>query len=81
MLAHIELVILAKLRRREGLSLALVDETTSHRQAMWISPDVTLRFEYHGPMPEINRAWLQELIDTANSPGGLRFVPEPDASH
>jgi hypothetical protein len=80
-LAHIELVILAKLRRRESLSLALNDETTSHRQAMWISPDVTLRFEYHGPMPEINRTWLQELVDTANSPGGLRLVPEPDVSH
>ncbi|KHK96622.1 hypothetical protein LK09_14980 [Microbacterium mangrovi] len=76
-LAHIELVILAKLRRRESLSLALIDEKTSLRQSMWISPDVTLRFEYSGPMPEINRLWLQELIDTANSPGGLRLVPEP----
>ena len=80
-LAHIELVILAKLRRREGLSLALTDEDTTNRQAMWISPDVTLRFEYDAPMPEINRVWLQDLIDTANSPGGLRVVPEPEASH
>jgi hypothetical protein len=31
-------------------------------------------------MPEINRTWLQELVDTANSPGGLRLVPEPDVS-
>jgi hypothetical protein len=77
-LAHIELVILAKLRRREALSLALTDEQTERRQAMWISPDVTLRFEYDAAMPEINRAWLQELIDTANSPGGLRLIPEPE---
>lgn len=76
-LAHLELVILAKLRRRESLSLALTDESTSHRQAMWISPDVMLRFEYRAPMPDINRRWLQELVDTANSPGGLRVVPEP----
>jgi hypothetical protein len=82
-LAHIELVILAKLRRREALSLALTDDATSRRQAMWISPDVTLRFEYDAPMPDINRLWLQELIDTANSSGGLRLIPEPtaDASH
>jgi hypothetical protein len=73
-----ELVIMAKLRRRESLSLALNDAATTRRQAMWISPDVTLRFEYDGEMPEINRAWLQELIDTANSPGGLRLVPEPE---
>ncbi|WP_295014876.1 hypothetical protein [uncultured Microbacterium sp.] len=76
-LAHFELVILAKLRRHESLALALADATTGARQAMWVSPEVTLRFEYDGPMPEINRLWLQELVDTANSPGGLRLVPEP----
>ena len=37
-LAHVELVIMAKLRRRENLSFAIVDEATSVRQAMWISP-------------------------------------------
>jgi hypothetical protein len=76
-LAHLELVILAKLRRRESLSLVIVDDATHLRQAMWISPDVTLRFEYDKPMPEINRRWLELLIDTANSRGGLRIVPEP----
>ncbi|GAA1528573.1 hypothetical protein HD600_002483 [Microbacterium ginsengiterrae] len=80
-LAHLELVILAKLRRQESFSLALTDAKTSNRQAMWVSPDLTLRFEYEGSMPEINRRWLQELIDTANSPGGLQIVPEPDISH
>ena len=77
-LAHVELVVLAKLRRRENLSFALVDEKTSLRQSMWISPDTTLRFEYDGPMPEINRLWLQDLVDTANSSTGLRLVPEPE---
>ncbi|MEI3846791.1 MULTISPECIES: hypothetical protein [unclassified Microbacterium] len=77
-LAHVELVIMAKLRRRENLSFAIVDEETSVRQAMWISPVTMLRFEYEAPMPEINRLWLQELVDTANSSGGLRIVPEPE---
>lgn len=77
-LAHLELVILAKLRRRENLSFAHIDEATSLRQAVWISPVTTLRFEYDGPMPEINRLWLQELIDAANSSGGLRVLPEPE---
>jgi hypothetical protein len=76
-LAHLELVIMAKLRRRENLSLSLVDDETSVRQAMWISPVTLLRFQYDAPMPEINRLWLQELVDTANSSGGLRLVPEP----
>ena len=33
-LAHLELVIMAKLRRRENLSFAHVDENTSLRQAV-----------------------------------------------
>ncbi|NYF16806.1 hypothetical protein HDC37_001631 [Microbacterium sp. AK009] len=78
-LAHIELVIVAKLRRRESTSLAVIDDNTNRRQALWISPASTLRFEYDGPMPEINKAWLQDLVDSANSPGGLRLLPEPGA--
>ena len=77
-LAHVELVIMAKLRRQESLAFAITDEKTQVRQAVWISPVSSLRFEYEAPMPEINRLWLQELVDTANSPGGLRIVPEPE---
>lgn len=80
-LAHVELVIMAKLRRRECLSFAISHEDGSHRQAVWIAPTVPLRFEYEGMMPEISKAWLQDLVDTANSPGGLRIVPEPQTSH
>lgn len=76
-LAHLELVMTAKLRRQESFAFAVVDEETDVRQAVWISPVTTLRFQYEAPMPEINRLWLQELVDTANSSGGLRVVPEP----
>ncbi|MCW3493230.1 hypothetical protein [Microbacterium sp. SSM24] len=76
-LAHLELVITAKLRRQESFAFAVVDEKTDVRQSVWISPVTSLRFEYEAPMPEINRQWLQELVDTANSSGGLRVVPEP----
>jgi hypothetical protein len=75
-LAHLELVILAKLRRRESLALSLTDDATEKRQVVWLSTSSTLRFEYDGPMPEINRAWLQELVEAANSPGGLKVLPE-----
>lgn len=77
-LAHLELVIIAKLRRQESLSLAITDDETGRRQAFWLSPSTTVRFAYDAPMPEINRLWLQELVDAANSPGGLRILPEPD---
>ena len=75
-LAHLELVILAKFRRRESLPLVLNDETNGRRQVVWLSTTSSLRFEYEAPKPEINRAWLQELVEAANSPGGLRLLPE-----
>jgi hypothetical protein len=28
--------------------------------------------------PTLNRAWIDELLATANSAGGLQLVPEPD---
>lgn len=77
-LAHLELVVFAKLRRQESLSFAIVDDATERRQSFWISPATTVRFEYDGPMPEINKLWLQELVEAANSPGGLKILPEPD---
>lgn len=79
-LAHLELVILAKFRRRESMALALTDEETQRRQVIWLSTSSTLRFEYEAAMPEINKVWLQELVDAANSPGGLRLLPEPTPS-
>lgn len=78
-LAHLELVIFAKLRRQENLSFSHTDESSGRRQAVWISPTSVVRFEYDGPMPEISKPWLQALVDTANSPGGLKIVAEPEA--
>jgi hypothetical protein len=75
-LAHIELVMLAKLRRNENFSLVVTSPDGS-RQTLWLNSSSTLSFEYEVGNHEINRQWLDELIDTANSPGGLRILPEP----
>jgi hypothetical protein len=38
----------------------------------------SLVFGYFGGRPaKINRAWLEALMRTANSPAGLQIVPEP----
>jgi hypothetical protein len=38
----------------------------------------SLVFTYYGGRPaKINRTWLEALMRTANSPGGLQVVPEP----
>ena len=74
-LAHVEFVVLAKLRRNEAFAL-LVEEPSGARQRIWIHPALTLRFEFESAVTDINREWLEELIDTANSASGMRILPE-----
>jgi hypothetical protein len=79
-LAHVELVVLAKLRRNESFALT-IDEAKGGRSTIWLNASSTLRFEFaavDGGV-EINREWLDELIDSANTTVGMKIVPEPSA--
>jgi hypothetical protein len=78
-LAHVEYVILAKLRRNESFALT-IDQADGSRERSWLSNAATLRFQFGAPATDINRAWLEELIDSANSAGGMRVSPEPSGS-
>jgi hypothetical protein len=43
-----------------------------------MSPTISVVFDYYGSkMPSVNPAWLELLTKSANSPGGLMVVPEP----
>jgi hypothetical protein len=75
-LVHLERVILAKLRRNESFPLTL-DSPSGVRDTVWLNAASTLHFHYDGAASAINRAWLDVLIEAANSPGGLRVIPEP----
>jgi len=75
-LAHVEFVVLAKLRRNESFAVT-IDEPAGGRQRIWVSPAATLRFQFDGPVTGINRAWLEELIDSANTAAGMHITPEP----
>lgn len=75
-LAHVELVVIAKLRRNESFALTL-DRADGGRESMWVSPAATLRFSLTDPPTEINREWLDQLMDSANTTAGLRVTPEP----
>lgn len=81
-LAHLRVVILAKLRRGESFSLSWEVES-SHgggRSSIWLHPAIPLQFEFFGSRePMLNRAWIDALMLTANSPNGLQLVPEPTA--
>jgi hypothetical protein len=75
-LAHVELVVLAKLRRNESFALTL-DAEHGGRDTIWLNAASEIRFRYTSERPAINRAWLDVLIDTANSTAGMRVVDEP----
>lgn len=77
-LAHVEIVIIAKLRRQESFTLAMVTDGGA-RTSIWLHPSSVLQFTYDVAAHEINRAWLEELVDSANTPAGLRITPEPSA--
>lgn len=79
-LTHLQLVITAKLRRAEPFPFSWREDTSvgGGRTTVWLHPASSLVFKYFGSrQPSINRAWIEALAFTANSPGGLHVVPEP----
>lgn len=84
LLAHLQAVIMAKVRRGESFTFTWKDDMSlgGGRTAVYIHPHTSMVFKFHGVRtPELNPAWLHALTYTANSPRGLHVVPEPDAQH
>jgi hypothetical protein len=79
-LAHLQVVMVAKLRRSESFAFSWTSVNASEgREVIWISPSQALQFKYHGSRPPVlNRDWIEALMVTANSTAGLRIVPEPN---
>jgi hypothetical protein len=81
-LAHIQLVIGAKLRRGESFYFSWRDDPQigDGRSTIWLNPGIPLAYKYFGGrMPALNRDWIEALMSTANSATGLQIVPEPHA--
>lgn len=80
-LAHLQVVIVAKLRRDEGFVFSWKDAASGDgRSSIWMDRSIPLHFRFSGEdAPALNRAWLEVLTVTANGPGGLRVVEEPQA--
>jgi hypothetical protein len=79
-LAHLQIVIGAKLRRGESFYFSWRDDarTGDGQTTLWIHPALQVAYKFYGGLrPDINQAWVEALIRTANSPGGLRLLPEP----
>ena len=81
LLAHLKVVIVAKLRRDEKFTLSWQrEETDAGRCTVWLHPAIELQFEFdERERPPLNREWVDQLMATANSGDGMRVIPEPDA--
>lgn len=79
-LAHLKVVILAKVRRGESFTFSweYAAANGSGHSSIWINPAIPLQFDFSGSRePRLNRLWVDELVQLANTPAGLRVVPEP----
>ena len=79
-MAHLQLVIGAKLRRRESFFFSWKDDPNvgDGRSSIWIDAAIPLYFKYYGSkQPTINREWLELLTLSANSAQGMQFMDEP----
>jgi len=78
-LAHLKMVIITKLRRGESFTVSWQhpEDRPRGRSTLWLHPAIPLRFVFEDPeSPVLNRAWLEELANTANSTGGIQLVAE-----
>lgn len=78
-LAHLKMVIATKLRRSESFTFSWPhpDGHPPGRSTLWLHPAIPLRFVFDDPEPvTLNRQWLKELANSANSSGGIVLTPE-----
>ncbi|WP_144875138.1 hypothetical protein [Microbacterium sp. 1.5R] len=78
-LAHLKIVIATKLRRNESFTLSWKhpEGEPGGRSTIWIHPSIPLRFVFDEPEPpQISMKWIEQLVHSANSSGGISLVDE-----
>jgi len=75
-LAHLQIVVIDKLRRQEKFVLNL---NNGHALVtMWLNAYTPMQFVYEGNRPpRINTAWIELLAGEAGLTGVLEMLPEP----
>jgi hypothetical protein len=79
-LAHLQIVIGDKLRRREPFTFTWANplEEGGGRISVWVNANSGLVFTFDRHRPQrINRAWLDALSAATHAPTGLSPIPEP----
>lgn len=78
-LEHLKVAIATKLRRNESFTLSWAHPHTERggRSTIWLHPAIPLRFTFdESEPPKLNPAWIQKLLESANSSGGISLVDE-----
>ena len=78
-LAHLKVVIATKLRRNEAFTLSWrhPEDEPAGRSTIWLHPSIPMRFTFEEPeAPSLNVKWVEELMQSANSTGGISLVDE-----
>ena len=73
-LAHLKIAITTKLRRGESFMLSWrhASGEPRGRSSLWLHPAIPLRFVFEEvEAPELSREWIEELMRSANSGGGI----------
>jgi len=79
-LAHLQVAIGVKLHLHESFHLSWKDEKDGDggRGSIWIYPGAPLFFKFaDGRWPRLDSKWVEALVKSANTPGGMTVVPEP----
>ena len=78
-LAHLQVVIVNKLRRQESFPFTWTDDRRT--MTVWVTPNTPLEFVFEGNRrAQLNREWIEELALVASSSTGLVVLPEPTDS-
>lgn len=78
-LAHLKVVIATKLRRNESFTLSWKhpEGDPAGRSTIWLHPSIPLRFTFEEQDgPELNMKWVQELMHSASTTGGITLIDE-----
>lgn len=78
LLMHLQIVIVDKLRKNERFVFTCDESGASSRVALWMSPEISLRFSFLEPAgAKINPQWVAALAHSARSTEGLQVMDEP----
>lgn len=72
-------MIATKLRRNESFTLTWVHHEGDPvgRSTIWLHPSIPLRFTFdESETPELNVKWIESLMHSVNTSGGIQLVDE-----